>query len=255
MIGITNLSHMTILGWERKYSEILKEFGYSKKSDIESAKLLNSLLKSKFPISRLRSLIDEQNVFVVGAGPSLLSAIPILKKFRYTTKIVADGAVTALIENKIKPDILVTDLDGDEKSLKKIGSGKTIMVVHAHGDNSDKLELVSKFKNCIGTTETETFGKIHNFGGFTDGDRCVFLAKHFNAKKIILFGMDFGNKIGMYSKIKIPNNKIKIKKLMQGKKLLEWLASKKSSNLYTTSKPIKGFKKIQYNELESILED
>lgn len=255
MIGITNLSHMTILGWEQRYEEILKKFGYSKKSDIESAKLLNSILKSKFPLSRLRSLIHEQTVFVVGAGPSLSSAIPILKKFSTTTKIVADGAVTALIENKIRPDILVTDLDGDKKSLKKIGSGKAIMVVHAHGDNLDKLELVSKFRNCIGTTETKQFGKIYNFGGFTDGDRCVFLAKHFNAKKIILFGMDFGNKIGMYSKIKIPNKKIKIKKLMQGKKLLEWLASKSSSNLYTTSKPIKGFKKIRYNELKSILED
>lgn len=255
MIGITNLSHMTILGWEQRYTEILKKFDYSKKRDIESAKLLNSILKSKFPISRLRSLILEQNVFVVGAGPSLSSAIPILKKFSTTTKIVADGAVTPLIENKIRPDILVTDLDGDEKSLKKIGSGKAIMVVHAHGDNLDKLELVSKFRNCIGTTETKQFGKIYNFGGFTDGDRCVFLAKHFNAKKIILFGMDFGNKIGMYSKIKIPNKKIKIKKLMQGQKLLEWLASKNSSNLYTTSKPIKGFKKIRYDELKSILED
>jgi hypothetical protein len=245
---------MTIQGWEQRYVEILKKFGYSKKNDIESAKLLNSLLKSKFPLSKLRSLIQEQNVFVIGAGPSLSSAIPILKKFSSTTKIVADGAVTALIENKIRPDILVTDLDGDEKSLK-IGSGKAIMVVHAHGDNLNKLELVSKFKNCIGTTETKQFGKIHNFGGFTDGDRCVFLAKHFHAKKIILFGMDFGNKIGMYSKIKIPNKKIKIKKLKYGKKLLEWLASKNSSNLYTTSKPIKGFKKIRYDELKSILED
>jgi hypothetical protein len=245
---------MTVLGWEQWYTEILKEFGYSKKNDIESAKLLNSLLKSKFPLSKLRSLIHEQNVFIIGAGPSLSSAIPILKKFSSTTKIVADGAVTALIENKIRPDILVTDLDGDEKSLKKIGSGKSIMVVHAHGDNLNKLGLVSKFKNCIGTTETKQFGKIHNFGGFTDGDRCVFLAKHFNAKKIILFGMDFGNKIGLYSKTKIPNRKQKIKKLKYGKKLLEWLASKNYSNLYTTSKSIKGFKKIRYDELKSILE-
>src|SRR3989337_2633378 len=199
MIRITNLSHMTVLGWEKRYSEILKEFGYSKKSDLESAKLLNSLLKNKFPLNKLRSKVFEQNVFVIGAGPSLLSCIPVLKRFSFITKIVADGAAKALIENNIIPDILVTDLDGDEKSLKKIGKGKTIMVVHAHGDNFDKLELVSKFKNCIGTTEAKSFGKIHNFGGFTDGDRCVFLAKHFKAKKIILFGMDFGNKIGKYS--------------------------------------------------------
>ena len=255
MIGITNLSHMTLLGWEKRYSEILEEFGYSKKRDLESAKILNSVLKNKFPLSKLRNLIHNQDVFVIGAGPTLSSSIPVLKKYRSSTKIVADGAVKLLIENKIKPDILVTDLDGDKKSLKKIGNSNTIMVVHAHGDNIDKFELVSNFKNCIGTTETKSFGKIHNFGGFTDGDRCVFLAHHFKAKRIILFGMDFGNIIGKYSKTKIPDKKIKIKKLRKGKKLLEWLASKNSSNLYTTSKSIKGFKKIRYNELEKILSD
>jgi hypothetical protein len=67
--------------------------------------------------------------------------------------------------------------------------------------------------------------------------------------------MDFGNKIGKYSKTKITSKKTKIKKLRQGKKLLEWIASKNSSDLYTTSKPIKGFKKIYYNELESVLAD
>jgi uncharacterized Rossmann fold enzyme len=255
MIGITNLSHMTLLGWEKRYSEILKEFGYSKKRDIESAKILNSILKNKIPLSKLSDLILNQDVFVIGAGPTLLSSIPVLKKYNLPTKIVADGAVKALIENKIKPDILVSDLDGDKKSLKKLGKSNTIMVIHAHGDNFDKLEIVSDFKNCIGTTETKSFGKIHNFGGFTDGDRCVFLARHFKAKRIILFGMDFGNKIGKYSKTKIPNKKIKIKKLKRGKKLLEWLATKNSSNLYTTSKLIKGFKKIRYSEIEKVLSE
>lgn len=255
MIGITNFSHMTIFGWRKRYSEILNEFGYNEKDDFESAKMLNFLLKSKFPLKKLQEKIENQSVFVIGAGPSLSACIPILKKYDSATKIAADGAVKALIDNKIIPDILVTDLDGDEASLKKIGKGKTIMIVHAHGDNIEKLEMAKKFKNCIGTTETKSFGKINNFGGFTDGDRCVFLARHFNAKKIILFGMDFGNKIGKYSKEKIPNKLTKIKKLSRGKKLLEWLASKNSLGLYTTSKPILGFKKIRFNELQSVLND
>ena len=227
MIGITNLGHMTLSGWEKRYSEIIKEFGYSKTKDLESAKKLNRLLKNKFP----------------------------LKKYNSFTKIVADGAVKALLENKIIPDIVVSDLDGDKTALKKIGKKNTIMVVHAHGDNFDKLELIKNFKNCIGTTEARSFGKIHNFGGFTDGDRCVFLAHHFKAKRIFLVGMDFGNKIGKYSKTKISNKKIKLKKLRRGKKLLEWLASKNSSILYTTSKPIKGFKKIHYSKIEKVLSD
>ena len=255
MIGPTNLGHMTLSGWDKKYSEIIKEFGYSKHKDVESAKKLNRIIKKKIPVKKIRNLIIHQNVFVIGAGPSLSSSIQILKKYDSFTKIVADGAVRALIENKIKPDIVVSDLDGDQTSLKKIGKRSTIMVIHAHGDNLDKLKLVSNFKNCIGTTETKSFGKIHNFGGFTDGDRAVFLAHHFKAKRIFLIGMDFGNKIGKYSKTKILDKKIKIKKLRKGKKLLEWLASKNSSEFYTTSKPIRGFKKIHYNDIEKVLSD
>ncbi len=255
MIGITNLSHMTIIGWRKRYSEILDEFGYDEKNDLKSAKILNSFLKSTYPLKKLREKINEQNVFVIGAGPSLTTSISILKKYNKITKIAADGAIKELVVNKIIPDILVTDLDGDELSLKTIGKGKTIMIVHAHGDNLEKLDLVKKFKNCIGTTETKSFGKINNFGGFTDGDRCVFLARHFNAKKIILFGMDFGNKFGKYSKEKILNKNTKIKKLRRGKKLLEWLASKNSLELYTTSKPIVGFKKIAFKDLDVILDN
>ena len=62
--------------------------------------------------------------------------------------------------------------------------------------------MVKKMKNCIGTTQTNPFNKVQNFGGFTDGDRGVFLASYFNAKKIILFGMDFGNQIGKFSNTK-----------------------------------------------------
>jgi len=113
--------------------------------------------------------------------------------------------------------------------------------------------LASGFKYCIGTTEGKPFGNIHNFGGFTDGDRCVFLAKYFGAKCIVLFGMDFGTKIGKYSKEKISNRTTKIRKLRYGKKLLEWLASQNHSKLYTTSKQIRGFNKIRYTDLGKIL--
>jgi len=244
---------MKLKGWVKKYNEILREFHYSKKKDIESARILNSILKTKFPLKKLEAKIKNQTVFVIGAGSSLTQSIPVLKKYKNITKIVADGATRALIENKIKPDIVVTDLDGDQKFLKKAGKENVIMIVHAHGDNIDKLHLTEDFKCCIGTTEGKPFGNIHNFGGFTDGDRCVFLAKYFDAKKIILFGMDFGTKIGKYSKEKISNRTVKIRKLLWGKELLEWLALQNHAELYTTSKPIKGFNKIGYDELGNIL--
>ena len=244
---------MIMKGWKKRYSLILKEFRYSRKKDLEAAKVLNAILKKQFPIKGLEKKIKNQTVFVVGAGSSLVTCMHVLKKYKNITKIVADGATKALIENKIKPDIVVTDLDGDQKFLKKAGKSNAIMVVHSHGDNIEKLHLASEFKSCIGTTEGRPFGKIHNFGGFTDGDRCVFLANYFGAKKIVLFGMDFGTKIGRYSKEKIYDKHVKLKKLRRGKKLLEWLASKDSSELYTTSKPIRGFSKIGFADLAKII--
>ena len=243
---------MTIAGWELKYREILKDFGYSRNKDNQSSKLLNSLLQKKTASIGIRDLIKNKPVFVIGAGPSLSSCISILKKHKEITKIVADGATKAIIENGLKPDIVVTDLDGDITSLKKAGRTNTIMVVHAHGDNSEKIHLVKYFKNCIGTTQAKPIGKINNFGGFTDGDRCVFLANYFNAKKIILLGMDFGTKIGRYSKTKVDNRTTKIAKLRRGKKLLEWLAKKSKSDLYSTTK-IKGFTKINLQKIDVII--
>ena len=243
---------MTIRGWESKYREILKEFGYSRKKDNQSCKLLDSLLPKKTRIAEIKDLIEKKPVFVVGAGPSLPSSISILKKHKKITKIVADGATKAIIENGLKPDIVVTDLDGDIKSLKKAGRTNTIMIVHAHGDNAEKIHLVKDFKNCIGTTQTKPVGKVHNFGGFTDGDRCVFLANHFKAKKIILLGMDFGTRIGKYSKTRVISRTTKIKKLRRGKKLLEWLAKKSESKLYSTTK-IRGFTKINFQDIDNII--
>ena len=111
---------MTIKGWESKYREILKDFGYSGKKDTQSCKLLDSLLPKKTRIAEIKDLIEKKPVFVVGAGPSLPSCISILKKYKKITKIVADGATKAIIENNLKPDIVITDLDGDIKSLKKL---------------------------------------------------------------------------------------------------------------------------------------
>ena len=74
-----------------------------------------------------------------------------------------------------------------------------------------------------------------------------------NAKKIILFGMDFGNRVGRFSNTKPSERKIKLKKLKQGKNLLEWLSSKTNSELFTTSYPVVGFKKVPYRDLDIII--
>ena len=99
---------MTIRGWKTRYREIRGVFGYKESDDIASAKKLNSIIKKKFPSSNFKKKIFGKTVFVVGAGPSLDSAVAVIKKYENVTKIVADGAVQALIKHKIRPCLLYT---------------------------------------------------------------------------------------------------------------------------------------------------
>jgi uncharacterized Rossmann fold enzyme len=244
---------MTLDDWQQKYLEILKEFNYDRSREIKSAKILSSFLKNKFQMNSLEKKIRNKTVFVIGAGPSLSYSLIHLKKFRGFTKIVADGATQAMLENNMIPDIIVTDLDGNMESLRKSSESKSIMVVHAHGDNISRLPYVASFKYCTGTTEDRSFGKIRNFGAFTDGDRCVFLANHFGASKIILIGMDFGTHVGKYSKTGEYDRSVKIKKMRKAKLLLEWLASESNADLYTTSQSITGFKNIKLTDLQRLV--
>ena len=244
---------MMISGWKKRYFFILKELNYSEKKDKESALILDSILKKTDTIKKIKKLIQGKTIFVIGSGPSLSIAIPKLKKLEKSIKIAADSSLKPLVDNGIIPDIIVTDLDGNEDAINKISKTKSIFVIHAHGDNIEKLQMVKKIKNCIGTTQTNPFNKIQNFGGFTDGDRGVFLASYFNAKKIILFGMDFGNQIGKFSNTKKSDRETKLKKLKIGRDLLIWLSTITKSELFTTSKPIEGFKKIPYKDVDNII--
>jgi len=238
-----------IRGWGTKYNQIVQEFGYQKQNDLKAASMLDSIISKQYSIQKLKKTISGKTVFVIGSGPSLGSALPILKKYKDTVKICADTALDVLVRNDIRPQIIITDLDGNLDLIKKL-SKTSVIVVHAHGDNIAKLEFAKNFKNCIGTTQTKKIGRIENFGGFTDGDRAVFFASKFGSSKIFLFGMDFGPKIGTYSRTKKAEKRIKRKKLHRGKMLLEWLAPKTKSDLFTLSKPIRGFKKLTYKQLE-----
>lgn len=240
-------------GWNAKYRQIAASLGYSSVQDYRSALMLNSILQ-KYPLERLGKLIRGRSVFVIGAGPSISSSLPSLRKYKDVLKICADTALVPLMKGGIIPQIVVTDLDGDLETLRRLGKTETIFIVHAHGDNIKRLEFARNFRNCIGTTQTRKIGNVYNFGGFTDGDRCVFLASFFGARKIFLFGMDFGDKIGRYSNTKKSDRVTKLKKLRHGKALLEWLAPQTRSELYTLSRPIRGFRKISYGAIGSELD-
>ncbi|MHA1636717.1 MAG: 6-hydroxymethyl-7,8-dihydropterin pyrophosphokinase, partial [Candidatus Thorarchaeota archaeon] len=54
------------------------------------------------------------------------------------------------------------------------------------------------------------------WGGFTDGDRACYMVAHYEPKRIILAGMDFGENIGRWSK---PGHSTTF--LADGRKLLK----------------------------------
>ena len=205
--------------WEKYYNQILLDFGFSKKGDEKSAVLLSELLmKKKLGTPKdLVNMISGKNVYVFGAGNSLQDDVKKVRKEKGVF-ISADPATSLLMEKNIIPDIIITDLDGvveDQIAANKEGA---IVVVHAHGNNMDKLKQhIPMFDGrLIGTAQSKPFDNIYNFGGFTDGDRAVCIADCFGAKKIFLAGFDFEN-VGKYSKSK----ELKMKKLKWAKRIIE----------------------------------
>lgn len=203
----------------------MNDFGYSGERDEEAARILNRFVKRP-DLESLKRMINGRQVAVLGAGPSLeeVSEIP------EDTKIAADGATSFLLEKKVLPDIIVTDLDGRIEDLITANERGSIVIIHAHGDNIALIEeYAGDFKKVIGTTQSKPFGNLSNFGGFTDGDRAVFLAEHFGAEEIVLYGMDFNKKAGRYSFT--PNSEIKRKKLSWAERLISYLMENGSANI------------------------
>lgn len=185
---------MNFTEWEPIYTEIIKDFGFSRDADEESARILSTMLDKKesgMIYRQIEQKIAAKSVIVCGKAAILVKDLKniVLKD---KTIIAADGATSLLLNIDLSPDIIVTDLDGNIDDILMAEERGSLIVIHAHGDNIDKIKkYVPKFKNVIGTTQSSPFDNIYNFGGFTDGDRCVFLAKHFGAREIILAGFDF----------------------------------------------------------------
>ena len=238
---------MQFIDWFPYYQEIREEFGYSTEKDQNAAYLLSKLIKKRsLNLKKLEKKIKGKDVFVIGAGPSLEDDINFIKKNKRHVRVVSDGAVEALITNKIKPDVVVSDLDGNPTFLKKAEKLGAIMVIHAHGDNEKAIEkLVPKFKSVIGTTQVMPVENVYNFGGFTDGDRSVFMAEEMGAKSIVLVGMDLTDQNTRYPKGSKVDKNLKAKKLKRAKILLELLAKRSNSLLLNKSKiGIRGYTKV-----------
>lgn len=213
--------------WKNIYYEIIRDFSYNVKDDEKSALILSKVVDKEKLIepTRLEKIIYNKTAYIFGA------AVPSKITNNFDGVIIsADGATTALLENDILPDIIVSDLDGIIDDLLIANQKGSTIIIHAHGDNIEVIQkYVPEFQGKIFcTTQSKPFGTVFNFGGFTDGDRAVFIAEHFGTNKIKLVGFDF-ERIGRYSFSK--NNKIKLKKLKWAKKLINIIDKSKISYL------------------------
>jgi len=199
--------------WEPLYTQILADFGFDRSEDVASARILADLLRGRTgALADLRGIISGQDVAVCGNAPSLASEIDSIIPDQIV--IAADGATTVLLANRIIPDVIVTDLDGTIEDIISASEKGSFVVVHAHGDNIPAVRsVVPRLPGrVLGTTQSEPFDDIHNFGGFSDGDRCVFLAKASGAVSVALFGFDYDDP---------AVNDVKKKKLGWAKRLIE----------------------------------
>ncbi len=174
--------------WMKLYEEIERDFGFTREGEIEARNTLSKIIGDKvLSVSDIKNLIGNE-VYVIGFSPSLEKEVEGLEDGRAI--IAADDAAVILNDWGIKPTIIMTDLDGDINALMRIKDA--VFGIHAHGDNISLLQYAEFFPKRFGTTQIEPLWNVYNFGGFTDGDRCVFLAAHFNAK-IHILGFDFEN--------------------------------------------------------------
>ncbi|MDD1655355.1 MAG: DUF115 domain-containing protein [Methanomicrobiales archaeon] len=197
--------------WEPYYLQILSDFGLDRASDEEAARVLDRLLpRDSLPLLRRR--IRGKAVTVCGNARSLEGELDRLSG----VVVAADRAADRLYSRGIRPAAIATDLDGATEAFTEMNRMGTVIVVHAHGDNIPLLEWwVPRLPGpLVGTTQARPVGRVHNFGGFSDGDRAVFLAHALEASSVTLVGFDLDD----------PSvNPVKRRKLQWARRLLSLL--------------------------------
>jgi 2-amino-4-hydroxy-6-hydroxymethyldihydropteridine diphosphokinase len=175
--------------WEPLYHEICEYFSFDPADDERAAQITSSL-SSADASDALKKLIAGQQITVCGNAPCLKGQVQ--DGVIPGVIIAADAAAGVLLECGIRPDVIVTDLDGIDEYAVDMNKKGTIMVIHAHGDNIPRIQTwVPRFSGpLVLTTQGKPFTNMHNFGGFSDGDRAVYMADECNASTIHLLGFD-----------------------------------------------------------------
>ncbi|MHA2392459.1 MAG: 6-hydroxymethylpterin diphosphokinase MptE-like protein [Promethearchaeota archaeon] len=255
------------------YFKIIKNFDFDPQLDYEARNYLSDILhskKKKYDLEKILLSFEEHiqnkpNILIYGCGPSLEETVRDLLNhrnigiFENCINLAADGASVLLKKELIPISAIFTDLDGITKDEFDY---PLFNVIHAHGDNIRQLNFfknkIQEFTNIIGTTQVEPGEYVINPGGFTDGDRILYFIRTLinPSQKLILIGMDFKNVVGKYSKLDMISNQegtlIKKRKLQYAVKLIKWLKSKISNQVFfMNSEPIS--KEFHYTSVEDFV--
>ena len=209
-------------------SKVRDYFGWDYQDDFLSATSISQAFSSSAPfkianwsVKNRRANLDAlkekllaaSKVVIVGASVKEIDFVNF--DFENSIVIAADGSVGGVV-GLVNIDCFVTDFDGNPH-LDKVAKEGVTFVAHAHGDNRhrwreslDKWSRLETPPNLILTHQvTESIDGMHNFGGFTDGDRAVCLAINLGVpiKKISLLGFST-TEIGEWSGQTNPERKM-----------------------------------------------
>jgi hypothetical protein len=178
---------MRFADWEPHYTAILEYFGFEREADEAAAHQLG-VLADRDDVGLLEALIQDRMVTVCGNAPCLAEELDQVEG----TVLAADAAAEVLVSRGIRPDAVFTDLDGATDLFVDLSRQGTVMVVHAHGDNIPLLRHWVPLLTgpLVATTQAAPLPSVHNFGGFTDGDRAAFAADELGAAQIRIIGFD-----------------------------------------------------------------
>jgi len=234
------------------YYLIIKDFKFDSQKDYIAREYLSNIItkKKNWNIESILSSFQEELskreiILIYGCGVSLEITTDHLLKNHINLNdekifnIAADGASRLLKERGIRIGAIFSDLDGITPNEFNYPN---YIIIHAHGDNIDKLKHFKKeildFENIIFTCQVKQSEYILNPGGFTDGDRILFFLRSLltPSHRIFLIGMDFTNRVGKYSKLNYKQNyrasKNKQMKLKYAAQLIDWLDNFIENEIY-----------------------
>ncbi|MFC3959901.1 6-hydroxymethylpterin diphosphokinase MptE-like protein [Halovivax cerinus] len=201
--------------WKPVYEAIRADFGYDRTADARARDRLFALTR---PFDDRSNFVEPgSTVAIAGGGPSITDDAAIDGARRADGIVAASTAVDALEARDVTVDWMVTDLDKNPDTVRRLTARGTPVAVHAHGDNVEAIERV--VPDCpdgsiLPTTQVAPRGHVVNVGGFTDGDRAAFLADALGADRLTFVGWDFDDRSVTASKSR---------KLVWAERLLYWL--------------------------------